>query len=179
MDSSSYIQEASLNKPLQREIFKTLFSHSSNSPFSLSLITSLMSWLESLFFIDFSFPITSTIAIVEFYTRDHWSLSEVRKSSSLLKWRFLWVSMSAYLLEMGLFVLHYRRDSVPYYNSRLNNVFSYVQFFIIFLGKKTKILGKKGWALEAIEGYSNGRYPCFTILKLRLHCELREPKHSQ
>lgn len=146
-----------INQPLQREIFKTLFSRSSNSPFSLSLTTSLMPWLESLFFVDFSFPIISTIAIVEFYTRDHWSLSEVHKSSSLIKWKFLWVSMSAYLLEMGLFVLHYRRDSILYYCSRLKNVFSYVQLFIICLGKKTKLLGKKGWALDAIEGYSTGR----------------------
>lgn len=52
-----------------REIFKTLSSRSSNSPFSLSLVTSLMPWLKSLSFIDFSFPVTSTSATVGFYER--------------------------------------------------------------------------------------------------------------
>lgn len=49
----AHSQEASPYKPLQREIFKTLYNCFYNSPFSLPLITSLMPRLKSLFFIDF------------------------------------------------------------------------------------------------------------------------------
>lgn len=156
MDLSSFIQEALLNKPLQREILKILYS-SSNAPFSLPLITSLMPWLKSTFVIDFSFPITSTIAIVEFYPRDHWSFSKVHKNSALLKWQFLWVSKSVYLLEM---------ESCCYSIATTNLIESsdMSKSSIYSWGKKSKPSGKKEWASHAIKDCPTGRSHHFTVL---------------
>lgn len=139
MDLSSYIQEALWTNSFKGRFlrpFPTALLILSHCP----LIPSLMPWLKPLCFIDFSFTLTGTIAIVGFYMRDHWWCSEVCKSTTLLKWEFLGVSVSVYLFSGGGITLFCITEESPPPITNRHDVFRHIQVFYIIQRKKDQTI---------------------------------------